>query len=290
MAEPGGLDHSNLHASEHGSATVPTETAEVKSMPGNGVDNDNEHHTWTPTDTPGSAKKAEPNLVDRSSKWGHSTSAHGREADESVATAGSADRDSTQHATEPAPGKAAAPAELADTDFTTGNDVGDDANHRVPDASGSEAVTSAKLADQQHGNAGHNLPSAPADASAATENAEWGAARGNSADNGYSQQATSPAAIASVPAQPAKSAFETGGADQERVFRFDSDATPFTLVVADEPNKIHIPLDPHVKPGQATNSDMLVKILPQALDEHATNHHNSNPHHVTVPAPHDLLI
>ncbi|MBH5398291.1 response regulator transcription factor [Bradyrhizobium sp. CNPSo 4010] len=289
-AEPGGLDHSNLHASERGSAKAATETAEAKAIPDNGVDNDNEHHSWTPADTPESAKKAEPSLADHSSKWGHSTSAHGPEADESVATAGSADRGSTQHATEPAPAKAAAPAELAETDFITGNGVGDGADHRAPDASASAAVTTAKLADLQDGNSGHNLPSTPADASAATEIAEWGAAKGDSAENGNSQQTTPPAAIASVAAQPAKAAFETGGADQERVFRFDSDATPFTLIAAVEPEEIHIPLDPHVQPAHATNPDMLVKILPNALDDHAANHGNSSPHHVTVPAPHDLLI
>ncbi|MCA1417050.1 hypothetical protein I6F30_38895, partial [Bradyrhizobium sp. NBAIM20] len=42
-AEPGGLDHSNSHASERGSAKAATETAEVKSMPGNRAGKDNAH-------------------------------------------------------------------------------------------------------------------------------------------------------------------------------------------------------------------------------------------------------
>ncbi|UWU96073.1 LuxR C-terminal-related transcriptional regulator [Bradyrhizobium sp. CB1015] len=288
--EPGGLDHSNLHASERGSATAATETAEAKAVPGNGVGNDNEHHSWTPADTPGSATMAEPSGVEHSNKWGHLTSAHGPEADESVATAGSADRGSTQHAAEPEPAKAGATTELGETDFIFGNGVGDGANHRAPDASASTAATTAKLADLHHGNSEHNFPSSPADVSAATEIAESSTARGDSAGNGNSQQATQPAAIELAAAQPAKSAFETGGADQERVFRFDSDATPFTLVAAVEPREVHIPLDPNVQHGQATTPDILVTILPNALDEHAANHGNNGPHHATGLAPHDWLI
>ncbi|WP_274162083.1 hypothetical protein, partial [Bradyrhizobium sp. WBAH33] len=42
-AEPGGLDHSNPHASERESAKAAPETAKVKSMPGNRAGNDNAH-------------------------------------------------------------------------------------------------------------------------------------------------------------------------------------------------------------------------------------------------------
>ncbi|MCA1464722.1 response regulator transcription factor [Bradyrhizobium sp. NBAIM18] len=276
-AEPGGLDHSNSRASERGSATAATETAEAKAIPGNGLGNDNEHHSWTPAYTRESAKMAEPSGVEQSNKWEHSTSAHGPKADESVATA------------EPEPVKATT-TELAETVFMSEKSVGEGDNHRASNASASAAVATAKLADLQHSNSGYNSHSASAKASAAAEIAESSATKGDSAGNGNSQHATQPAAIASVAAQPAKAAFETGGADQDRVFRFDSDATPFTPIVRFEPREVHIPLDPRAKPDQAATLDILVKILPNALDDPAANHGNNGPHHAPVAAHHDLLI
>ncbi|MBR1168003.1 LuxR C-terminal-related transcriptional regulator [Bradyrhizobium liaoningense] len=286
-AEPGGLDHSNPHASERESAKAATETAEAMAIPDKGVGNDKEHHSWTPADTPGSAKMAEPGRVEHSNEWGHSASAHGPKDDESAAAAGSADRVGTQNVAEPEPAKAAATAELPETLFISEKGVGDGDNHRASNASMS---ATAATADLQHSNSGYNLPSTSPNASAATEIAESSATRGDGAGNGNSQHATQPAAIALAAAQPANAAFETGGADQERVFRFDSDATPFTLIVRAEPSEVHIPLDPHVQPGQVATPDILVKILPNALDEHAANHGNNGPHHATVPAHHDLLI
>jgi hypothetical protein len=254
-AEPGGLDNSNLHASERRSATAAAETAETRSVPGNGVGSDNEHHSWTSSDMPGP---------------------------------GRADGRTTQHPAEPEPGKTEATTELAETDFISGKGVGN-GNDRAPDASASAAVTTANLADLQHGNSEPNLPSISVDTSAATEIDESVATKGESAGNGNSQHATQPAAIALVAAQPAKAAFETG-ADQEWVFRFDSDATPITLIVRVESKEVHIPLDPHDQPGQAANPDILVKILPTTLDEHVANHGHNGQHHVSVLAPHDLLI
>ncbi|MCA1375555.1 MULTISPECIES: response regulator transcription factor [unclassified Bradyrhizobium] len=291
-AEPGGLDDSNSHASERGSAKAATETAEAKATPGNGLGNDNEHHSWTPAYTRESAKMAQPSGVEQSNKWGHSTSAHGPKADESVATAASADRGSTQNVAEPEPVKATT-TELAETVFMSEMSVGDGDNHRASNASASAAVATAKLADLQHSNSGYNSHSShstSAKASAAAEIAESSATKGDSAGNGNSQHATQPAAIASVAAQPAKAAFETGGADQDRVFRFDSDATPFTPIVRIEPREVHIPLDPRAKPDQAATLDILVKILPNALDDPAANHGNNGPHHAPVAAHHDLLI
>ncbi|MEY9589505.1 DNA-binding NarL/FixJ family response regulator [Bradyrhizobium yuanmingense] len=287
--EPGGLGASNSHALERGSAKAATETAEAKATPGNGLGNDNEHHSWTPAYTRESAKMAEPSGVEQSNKWGHSTSAHGPKADESVATAGSADRGSTQNVAEPEHVKATT-TELAETVFMSEKSVGEGDNHRASDASASAAVATAKLADLQHSNSGYNSHSASAKASAAAEIAESSATKGDSAGNGNSQHATQPAAIASVAAQPAKAAFETGGADQDRVFRFDSDATPFTPIVTIEPREVHIPLDPRAKPDQAATLDILVKILPNALDDPAANHGNNGPHHAPVAAHHDLLI
>ncbi|WP_370098793.1 LuxR C-terminal-related transcriptional regulator [Bradyrhizobium yuanmingense] len=276
-AEPGGLDHSNSRASERGSATAATETAEAKAIPGNGLGNDNEHHSWTPAYTRESAKMAEPSGVEQSNKWEHSTSAHGPKVDESVATA------------EPEPVKATT-TELAETVFMSEKSVGEGDNHRASNASASAAVATAKLADLQHSNSGYDSHAASAKASAAAEIAESSATKGDSAGNGNSQHATQPAAIASVAAQPAKAAFETGGADQDRVFRFDSDATPFTPIVRFEPREVHIPLDPRAKPDQAATLDILVKILPNALDDPAANHGNNGPHHAPVAVHHDLLI
>ncbi|WP_198399957.1 response regulator transcription factor [Bradyrhizobium yuanmingense] len=289
-AEPGGLDDSNSHASERGAATA-TETAEAKATPGNGLSNDNEHHSWTPADAPGPAKMAEPSGMEHSNKWGHSTSAHGPKADESVATAGSADRGSTQDVAEPEHVKATT-TELAETVMSEMS-VGDGGNHRASNASASGAVATAKLADLQHSNSGnnsHSSHSTSAKAPAAAEIAESSATKGESAGNGNSQHAAQPAAIASEAAQPAKAAYEAGGADQERVFRFDSDATPFTPIVTIEPREVHIPLDPRAKPGQAANLDILVKILPNGLDDPAANHGNNGPHHAPIAAHHDLLI
>jgi len=286
MAEPGGLDHSNSHASELGAAMAATKT-EAKATRDNGVGNDNEHHSWTPADTPGSAKMAESSNVESSDKRGDPTSVHGPEADESVATAGGADHGGAQHIKELAPAKAAATTELAEIDLGYGKGGGDGANPHAPNASASAAETTAELADLQHEVSGHNLPPTSANASAATESS---AAEGDSAGNGNSQQAAQPAAIALVAAQPAKAASETGGADQEPVFRFDSDATPFTLIATVEPKEVHISLDSHDPGGQAANPDILVKILHNALDEHAADQSNSGPHHTTAPAPHDLLV
>ncbi|MDA9545571.1 hypothetical protein ACM43_14240 [Bradyrhizobium sp. CCBAU 45321] len=289
-AEPGGLDDSNSHASERGAAAA-TETAEAKATPGNGLGNDNEHHSWTPADAPGPTKMAEPSGLEHSNKWGHSTSAHGPKADESVATAGSADRGSTQDVAEPEHVKATT-TELAETVMSEMS-VGDGGNHRASNASASAAVATAKLADLQHSNSGYNSHSShstSAKASAAAEIAESSATKGDSAGNGNSQHAAQPAGIASEAAQPAKAAFEAGGADRERVFRFDSDATPFTPIVTIEPREVHIPLDPRAKPGQAANLDILVKILPNGLDDPAANHGNNGPHHAPVAAHHDLLI
>ncbi|MDF0521226.1 LuxR C-terminal-related transcriptional regulator [Bradyrhizobium yuanmingense] len=288
-AEPGGLGHGNLHASERGPATAATETAEAKAIPGNGVGNDHEHHSWAPADTPGPGEMAEPSGMEHSNKWGHSTSAHGPKADESVATAGSADLGSTLSVAEPEPVKART-TELAETVFMSEKSVGDGDNHRASNASASAAAATAKQADLQHSNSGYNSHSTSANASAAAEIAESSATKGESAGNGNSQHATQPAAIASVAAQPAKAAFEAGGADQDRVFRFDSDATPFTPIVRIEPREVHSPPDPRAQPGQAVTLDILVKILPNALDEPAANHGNNGPHHAPVAAHHDLLI
>ncbi|MDE5441895.1 response regulator [Bradyrhizobium sp. CSA207] len=316
-AEPDGVEHSNSGhpkapeaaesvetasktdwgnsqpASEPGSAKAATEMAEAKSMPGNGVGNDNGHHSQASDGSPGSAKTAEPDGVEHSNS-GHSTSANAPEIAESVETAGKTDRGNSQHASEPGSAKAAA-AELTEAGPIPGNGVGNGAEHRAPAsdaASASAAVKTAEPAVAEHGNSGHDLPSTSANATAAADIVEPSVASGDNAGDGNSQRAAPSAAIALQAAQPAKAASETGGANQELVFHFDSEATPSTLVALD-PKEHNNPLDPHVPPDQDAYFDIIVKTPPNALDEHAASHGNNGTHHAivsAVSAPHDLLI
>ncbi|WP_225190493.1 hypothetical protein, partial [Bradyrhizobium sp. NBAIM18] len=64
--EQGGLDDSNSHASERGSAKAATETAEVKSMPGNRAGKDNAHDSPASDRSSGSARTAEQGGLDDS--------------------------------------------------------------------------------------------------------------------------------------------------------------------------------------------------------------------------------
>ncbi|WP_247384631.1 MULTISPECIES: hypothetical protein [unclassified Bradyrhizobium] len=261
--------------------------AEAKSIPGNGVGNDNEHHSQASDGSPGSAKTAEPDGAEHSNS-GHSTSANAPEAAESVETAGKTDR-GNQHASEPGSAKAAA-AELTEAGPIPGNGVGNGAEHRAPAsdaASASAAVKTAEPAVAEHGNSGHDLPSTSANATAAADIVEPSVASGDNAGDGNSQRAAPSAAIALQAAQPAKAASETGGANQELVFHFDSEATPSVAV---EQKKHNNPLDTHVPPDQDADLDIIVKTPPNALDEHAANHGNNGTHHAIVTAPHDWLI
>jgi DNA-binding NarL/FixJ family response regulator len=282
-------DHGNSqHASEAGSVkTAATESTEAGSKPGSGVGNDAEHNAPASNAVRGSAKTAEPDGAEHG-KSGHSTAANASDAaeiDPAVATAANADHGNSQHASEAGAANAAV-TESTEAGPKPGNGVGNGAEHNAAGAA-SAAVKTADPAAVEHGN---SLQSTAANIPEAVEIVDPGVATGGNAERGNSQHAAQSAAIASEDAQPAKAASETGGADQEPVFRFDSETAPSTLVAVVELKELNDPLDPHVPLGQKEFLDMLGKMVPNAPDEHAANHGDNGPHHGIVPAPHDLLI
>ncbi|QQN64913.1 response regulator transcription factor [Bradyrhizobium diazoefficiens] len=267
-------DHGNSqHASEPGpEKAAATESTEAGLKPDNGVGNATEHHAAASEAAQGAAKTGEPGGVDHG-KSGHSTAANAPDAaetDPGVATAASADHGNSQHASEPGSAKAAA---TGSTETGVKPDNGAAEPHAAAsDATGAAAaVKTAEPVVVEHGNSEHDLNSTSANAPQAA------------------QHAAQSAAIASEDIQLANAAL-TGGADKEQVFRFDSGVTPSSLVAVVEPKDLNDPLDPHVPLGQGEDLEMIVKMGPDAPDEHAANHGNSGPHHATVAVPHDLLI
>jgi DNA-binding NarL/FixJ family response regulator len=290
VATEAGADHGNSqHASEPGSAkATATESTEADSKPGNGA----EHHAPASDAAGESATTGEPALADHC-KSGPSTASNAPDAaeiDPGVATEAGADHGNSQHASEPGSARAAA-TESTEAGVKPDNGAGNGAEYHAPasDAAGAAAKTAEPVA-VEHGNSEHDLHSASANAPQGAEIIEPSVATEAGADHGNSEHAAQSAAIASEDAQPAKAAFETGGADQEPAFRFDSGATPSPLVAVVELKDLNDPLDPHVPLGLAEDLAMIVKMGPNILDEHAANHGNSGPHHATVPAPHDFLI
>lgn len=287
VATEASAGHGNSqHASEPGSAkAAATELTEAGVKPGNGVGNGAEHHASASDDAGAAAKTGEPGGVEHG-KSGHSTAANTPDAAEigpGAATEASADHGNSQHASEPGSAKAAA-TESTEVGVKPDNGVGNGAEHYAPasDAAGESAKTG-EPGGADHGKPGHSI------AANAPEAAEIdpGVATAASVDHGNSQQAAQSAAIASEDTQPPKAAFETGSADQERVFRFDSGVALFTPVAVVELKELNDPLAPL---GQGEDLETIVKMAPNALDEHAANHGNSGPHHATVAAPHDFLI
>ncbi|WP_426425821.1 LuxR C-terminal-related transcriptional regulator [Bradyrhizobium genosp. A] len=292
VAMAAGADHGNSqHASEPGPGTAATtESTEAGVKPDNGGGNGAEHHAPASDAAGESATTGEPALADQG-KSGHSTAANAPDAaeiDPGVAMAAGADHGNSQHAAEPGPGTAAT-TESTEAGVKPANGGGNGAEYHAPasDAAGESAKTAEPIAVEP-GNS--ELHSASANAPQAAEIIEPSVATGGNAGRGNSQHAAQSAAIASEDAQPAKAAFETGGADQEPAFRFDSGVTPSTLVAVVELKDLNDPLDPHVPLGLAEDLAMIVKMGLNTLDEHAANYGNSGPHHATVPAPHDFLI
>lgn len=292
MADSAGHGNSQ-HISEPGSAkAAATESTEAGVKPDNGVGRGAEHRAPASDDAGAAAKTGEPGGAEHG-KSGHST-ANAPDAagiDPGVATEASAGHGNSQHASEPGSATAAA-TESTEADSKPGNGVSNGAEHHAPasDAAGAAgAVKMAEPAAVEHGNSEHDLHSTSANALDAAEIIEPSVATGGNAGRGNSQQAAQSAAIASEDTQPPKAAFETG-AGQEPVFRFDSGATPSTPVAVVELKELNDPLAPHVPHGLGEDLEMIVKMGPNALDEHAANHGNSGPHHTTVPAPHDFLI
>ncbi|WP_027571879.1 response regulator transcription factor [Bradyrhizobium sp. WSM1743] len=277
------------HALEPGPAkAATTEKAEARSTPDHGVGNDNEHHSSASDGSRGAAKTEERSGVDHGNSGHHPSSANAPAAAEivesSIASADSVGRGNSQHALEPGPAKAAA-TEKAEARSTSDHGIGNGAEHRAAASDGAGAPAAEKTAEPavaEHGSSGHSISANSPEAG--------GIAAGGDAGGGNAQQAAQSAATASEAAQPAKAASETGGVDQDLVFRFDSEAAPSTPVAAVEPKEFHAPLDPRVPLGHEEDLEMIVKMVPHALDEHTANHGNNGPHHGIVPAPHDLLI
>ncbi|MGL3108124.1 hypothetical protein [Bradyrhizobium sp. BR 1432] len=150
------------------------------------------------------------------------------------------------------------------------------------------AVKTAEPVAVEHGDLRHDLNSASANAQQAADIIDPSVATGGDAGRGNSRRAAQSAAIAST--QPAKAAFETGGADREPVFHFDSAAAPSTVIARVELKELNDPLDLRVPPGQPEDLEMIIKMVLNAPGEQAANHGNNGPHHAIGPAPHDLLI
>ncbi|MHC4043483.1 LuxR C-terminal-related transcriptional regulator [Bradyrhizobium sp. 23AC] len=272
-----GRDNSQ-HNSEPGPAKAAvTELTEAGSMQGHNFGNDNEHHFQASEASPGSAKTAEADGVERGNS-GHSSFSDAPEAAEigepGIATAGSAGRGDSQHVSEPGPAMAAA-TELAEADFAPGNG----AEHRAPVLEVAAASAGEESTVVEHGNSGHDSHGSE-DAPEAAEMVEPSVANGSKAGNW--PQAAQPAATALEPVQPAKIASEIGRA--ELAFRFDSYATPPTFGAVVE---LDSPLGPHVSPGQEKDLHVIGKSIPNAMDEHAVAPVHNVPHHA---APHDFLI
>ncbi|MBR0975231.1 hypothetical protein JQ572_32030 [Bradyrhizobium japonicum] len=116
--------------------------------------------------------------------------------------------------------------------------------------------------------------------------AENHAAASDTASVSAAVQTTEPAVVEHGNSGHDLSSTSANAADQELVFRFDSEVTPSTPVAVAEPEELN---HPHVPPGQE-NLEVIVNILPNALDGHAADHGNSGLHHVVIATPHDLLI
>lgn len=296
MAASAGHGNSQHNTSESGSAkAAATESTEADSKPTHGADNGAEHHAAASDAARGSAKPAESSGAEHgnSEHDSHSTSANApQEAeiiDPSVATGGNAGHGNSQHASEPGPAKAVATESTA-SDFTPGTGVGNRGEQHAPasdTASASAAAKTAEPAVVDHSNSGH---STAANTPEAADIVDPSVATGDNAGRGNSQHAAQSPAIASEDAQPAKAASETSGADQEPVFRFDSEAAPSTLAAVVELKELNDSLGPHVPSGQKEDLEMIVKMVPNPTDVHAADHGNSGPHHGILSAPHDLLI
>ncbi|MBP1095292.1 LuxR C-terminal-related transcriptional regulator [Bradyrhizobium diazoefficiens] len=296
VATGGNAERGNSqHASESGAAkAAATESTEAGSKPGNGVGNGAEHNAPVSNAAGASAavKTADPAAVEHGNSL-HSTATNTPEAveivDPGVATGGNAERGNSQHASESGAAKAAA-TESTEAGSKPGNGVGNGAEHNAPVSNAAGASAAVKTADPAAVEHGNSLHSTATNTPEAVEIVDPGVATGGNAERGNSQHAAQSAAIASEDAQPAKAASETGGADQEPVFRFDSETVPSTLVAVVELKELNDARDPHVPLGQKEFLDMLGQMVPNAPDEHAANHGNNGPHHGIVLAPHDLLI
>jgi DNA-binding NarL/FixJ family response regulator len=311
-AEPGGVEHVNSGHSTSPNGMEAADIAEPGVAAGGNAGGGNSQHASEPgfakaaaaelteadftpgqgAEQPASAsdaaralaavKTAELAVVEHGNSR-PSTSANAAEAANtpSVATGGNAEGGNSQHASEPGPAKAVATAS-AEADLIPGNI---DKEQHAPALDAAWALKTAEPTVPEHGKSGYDLHSASGEAPEAAQFVEPSVATG-----GNVQQAVQSAAIVPEAAQPAKAASETGGADNEPAFRFDSGADPPTFVAAVELKELNNPIDPRGLLGQQEDLEMILSLVPHGLDEHPANHGNNGPHHAIVPAPHDLLI
>lgn len=251
--------HGNAqHASEpESSKAAASESTGAGSKAGNAADRGGEHHASASEGAQTPATTAEPDGAEHG-KSGHSAAASppdGAAIDPAAATPASAGHGNSQRASEPGSAKAASP-ESTEHGGKPGNGAGDGAEHHSAASQAAGTVKTAEPATVDHGN---------------------------------SQHAAQSAAIADD-AHTAKAAFETGGADQGPVFRFDSGVAPSAFVEIVGLKEFNHPLDAHVPPGQEEGLGFNVKLVPHALNGHADDHGTNSPHQAILPAHHDLLI
>jgi DNA-binding NarL/FixJ family response regulator len=251
--------HGNAqHASEpESSKAAASESTGAGSKAGNAADRGGEHHASASEGAQTPATTAEPDGAEHG-KSGHSAAASppdGAAIDPAAATPASAGHGNSQRASEPGSAKAAS-TESTEHGGKPGNGAGDGAEHHSAASQAAGTVKTAEPATVDHGN---------------------------------SQHAAQSAAIADD-AHTAKAAFETGGADQGPVFRFDSGVAPSAFVEIVGLKEFNHPLDAHVPPGQEEGLGFNVKLVPHALNGHADDHGTNSPHQAILPAHHDLLI
>ncbi|WP_081494286.1 response regulator transcription factor [Bradyrhizobium genomosp. III] len=153
-AKAGSAGGNSQHASK------PPALTEAGFIRGNGTGNDNEHHSPASDASPGSAKTADADGLERGNS-GHSTSAKPPEAADPEPGLGSAGRDNSQHNSEPGSAKAAV-TELTEAGSTQGHSLGNDNEHHFPPSDASPG--SAKTADADGVERGHSGHSTLADA------------------------------------------------------------------------------------------------------------------------------
>lgn len=176
------------HASEPGSAKpIAAETAEATSKPGNGVGNDNGHHSKASDGSP-TATTADSGGVEHG-KSSHSASAIAPDAAESTeSSVATADKDvhgNSHQAGDPGAAEVAAVG-MPQAKSKTGDGVGNDNGHNSQAPDGSQAT--AKTAESGGGEHGNSEHSASAKGAEASESAATPA----NADHGNSQHAAGP--------------------------------------------------------------------------------------------------
>ncbi|MBR0704439.1 response regulator [Bradyrhizobium diazoefficiens] len=163
LATADSTGHGNSdHASDQGQAQGDAgEMTQEEAKPGNGVGNDNGHHSQAADSPPGPAKAADAGSTDHSHP-GHAASDKDAEG-ESVATGASAEHGHEQHAVKPGPAKAAA-TEMAETKPEPDGDAGHDNEHRSQAADGPPGTKTAESGGAEHSHPVHSASAKGAEA------------------------------------------------------------------------------------------------------------------------------